>query len=74
MLFGFKMYAVLLLTLIGAQIVVAGETVVDFQRALSAYEKERTPSQTEPEEVKSEFKNPPIEVKVGDEEQEKQKE
>ncbi len=61
---GLKIYLAMLLVLIGAQIVVAGENVVDFHRALDAYEQQREPNQAEPEEVKEEMKNPEIEVKV----------
>ena len=71
---GFKMYMALIFLLIGAQIVVAGENMVDFQRALRDYQQERNPSQTETEvEVETKFKNPEIEVNLGKDKKEKEK-
>lgn len=68
-----KVYLALVLVLISAQFVIAGERVVEFQRELDRFHKEREPSQMEVKEQKLEFKNPAIEVKVEDkEEQEKE--
>lgn len=43
MLSGFKFYLLLVFVLIGAHVVVAGEKVVDFQRALNDFRKDRKP-------------------------------
>lgn len=67
---GFKIYVGLLFVLIGFQFVVAGENMVDFQRELKAYQKDRKPGQSEPEEVKkTQLKNPPIEISLKKEEE-----
>lgn len=74
---GFKFYFLLVFILVGAQIVVAGENVVDFQRALEEYHKERSPNQAQEEgiqtELKKSFRNPVIEVKVSGSEQKARK-
>lgn len=64
MLSSFKFYIALILTLITAQIVIAGERAVDFQRALKQYQKEREPSQTKNELEKKEVRNPEIEISL----------
>lgn len=64
MLSSFKFYIALILTLITAQIVIAGERAVDFQRALKQYQKEREPSQTKNELEKKEVHNPEIEISL----------
>ncbi len=72
MLSGLKFYFALVLALITAQIVIAGERAVDFQRALKAYEKEREPSQTKNELEKKEMVNPEIEVSLKEKEEKKE--
>lgn len=72
MLSKFKFYAALILGLITAQIVIAGERVVDFQRALNSFHKEREPSQTKNELEKKEMVNPEIEISLKDKKEAKE--